>query len=154
MEQCRLFILHYAETICAGFFDPEAVKLAFNAAINKFDEVKKGLIEKVLSTGWKIVEVTSFIDQVNYYGRRQVEEIMVGCGLSAGFSARGKFRLSGFISGMIRGLGGLPGFGESDSMGSLYFPCPACGAINKRPREGYVERCQNPACTSPEAVRC
>lgn len=30
---------------------------------------------------------------------------------------------------------------ESDSMGSLYFPCPNCGAINKRPREGYVENC-------------
>ncbi len=43
---------------------------------------------------------------------------------------------------------------ESDSMGSLTFPCPACGAINKRPREGYVERCQNSACHSPEKVRC
>lgn len=43
---------------------------------------------------------------------------------------------------------------EVDSMGSLYFSCPACGVINKRPREGYVERCQNPACASPEAVRC
>ena len=43
---------------------------------------------------------------------------------------------------------------ESDSMGSLYFPCPACGHVNKRPREGYVERCQNPACHSPEKVRC
>ena len=43
---------------------------------------------------------------------------------------------------------------ETDSMGSLYFPCPACGATNKRPREGYVERCQNPTCTDPTKVRC
>lgn len=45
-------------------------------------------------------------------------------------------------------------FLESDSKGVLCFPCPACGAINKRPREGYVERCQNPSCPSPEAVCC
>ncbi|MBI2335015.1 hypothetical protein HYU96_04425 [Candidatus Daviesbacteria bacterium] len=166
LGQCRLFILHYAETICAGFFDPEQVKLAFNATINKFDEVRKGLIERANSTGIQILEpvrglrerVVSFIDQVNYYGRRQVEEMMVGCGLSAGFSTGklkgfwGKF--TGLISGMIGGIGGLVGLGESDSMGSLYFPCPACGAINKRPREGYVERCQNPDCISPEAVCC
>ncbi len=43
---------------------------------------------------------------------------------------------------------------ESDSMGSLYFPCPACGAVNKRSREGYVESCQNPACPDPTKVRC
>lgn len=43
---------------------------------------------------------------------------------------------------------------ESDSKGSLSFPCPACGTINKRQREGYVERCQNPGCISPEKVRC
>lgn len=43
---------------------------------------------------------------------------------------------------------------EADSMGSLYFPCPACGFTNKRPREGYVESCQNPACTDPTKVRC
>lgn len=43
---------------------------------------------------------------------------------------------------------------ESDSKGSLTFPCPACGAINKRSREGYVESCQNPGCPNPSAVRC
>lgn len=34
-------------------------------------------------------------------------------------------------------------FAESDSMGSLYFPCPVCGVVNKRPREGFVENCQS-----------
>ncbi|GEM_PF-1277388 len=43
---------------------------------------------------------------------------------------------------------------EADSMGSLSFPCPSCGFINKRPREGYVESCQNPSCTDPAKVRC
>lgn len=166
LEQCGLFILHYADEICSKFFDPEQVKIAFNAAINKFDEVRKGFIEKTLSVGRRILEfgrdigniVSGFMEQIYYYGRRQVEEIMVGCGLSAGFS-KGSLRgllgkLTGFIAGATGWIGGLLGFGESDSMGSLSFPCPACGAINKRPREGYVERCQNPDCLSPEAVRC
>ena len=41
-------------------------------------------------------------------------------------------------------------FSESYSMGSLYFPCPVCGAINKRPREGYVENCRS--CGTDEVV--
>lgn len=41
------------------------------------------------------------------------------------------------------GIAGVSIFGESDSMGSLYFPCPLCGAINKRPWEGYVRNCQS-----------
>lgn len=38
---------------------------------------------------------------------------------------------------------GGSGFGESDSMGSLFFSCPVCGTTNKRPREGYVNNCQS-----------
>ena len=41
------------------------------------------------------------------------------------------------------GIAGASVIGESDSMGSLYFPCPVCGAINKRPWEGYVNNCQS-----------
>lgn len=48
-------------------------------------------------------------------------------------------------------ISGISVFGESDSMGSLYFPCPKCGAVNKRPFEGYVDNCQS--CGSAE-VSC
>lgn len=41
------------------------------------------------------------------------------------------------------GVAGVSIFGESDSMGSLYFSCPICGAVNKRPWEGYVNNCQS-----------
>lgn len=41
------------------------------------------------------------------------------------------------------GVGGVSVFGESDSMGSLYFACPVCGGVNKRPYEGYVNNCQS-----------
>lgn len=43
---------------------------------------------------------------------------------------------------------------ESDSMGSLSFPCPVCGFINKRPREGFVEVCQNSSCSDPTKLAC
>lgn len=47
------------------------------------------------------------------------------------------------LSGISLGLGGISGFSESDSMGSLYFSCPVCGVTNKRPREGYVNNCSS-----------
>lgn len=43
---------------------------------------------------------------------------------------------------------------KSDSKGERTFPCPACGYINERPYEGYVESCQNSSCPNPEAVCC
>lgn len=46
-------------------------------------------------------------------------------------------------SGKVSVVGGVSVFGESDSMGSLYFACPVCGAVNKRPYEGYVNNCQS-----------
>lgn len=53
-------------------------------------------------------------------------------------------------SGSTSSIAGVSVFGESDSMGSLYFPCPVCGSVNKRPREGFVERCQS--CGSGEVA--
>ncbi|HYT01339.1 MAG TPA: hypothetical protein VEL70_00435 [Candidatus Acidoferrum sp.] len=49
-------------------------------------------------------------------------------------------------------LGGIAlGTLGSDSKGSRTFPCPACGKINVRPWEGFVEKCQH--CNSDE-VSC
>lgn len=53
-------------------------------------------------------------------------------------------------AGRSAGVGGVLIFGESDSMGSLYFACPVCGAVNKRPWEGYVDSCQS--CGSKEVA--
>lgn len=55
-------------------------------------------------------------------------------------------------SAVTLGTGGLL---VPDSKGERTFPCPACGYINERPYEGYVEICQNPgSCPNRKAVCC
>ncbi|MCL4366145.1 hypothetical protein M1437_02865 [Patescibacteria group bacterium] len=55
-------------------------------------------------------------------------------------------------SAVAIGRGGLL---TPDSKGERTFPCPACGYINERPYEGFVESCQNPGnCPDRSAVRC
>lgn len=154
------------DRICESVFTPEKVVVALNAVLNGADYIWEELVsikDKVVSIASKVVNrimpiFRTIEEKVNWLGYQVVRAVAGGCGLSAGFSTgslKGILgKLTGFISGVIRGIGGLLGFGESDSMGSLYFSCPACGAINKRPREGYVESCQNSACISPDAAHC
>lgn len=96
----------------------------------------------------RVIQYNSVQDIDNFRPELAFLKSRGGCptgGLSAG-RALGGVSLGSAISG--------GGFLESDSMGSLKFPCPACGWINERPREGYVELCQNPNCPSPTAVAC
>lgn len=159
LKACSPLVDYYKEVVCGKIFNPQELAKAFNAVLNKADAIKEWLINKgknILSATVNFVKNASRVfrsvqEEADWFGMRAVKEIAAGCGLSGGFSTGG---IKSFISGVIRGTGGLLGFGESDSMGSLYFSCPACGAINKRPREGYVESCQNSACISPNAVRC
>lgn len=159
LKACSSLIDYYKEVVSGKIFNPQELAKAFNAVLNKADATKEWLINKgkhILSATVNFVKTAGRVfrsaqEEADWFGMRAVKEIAAGCGLSGGFSIGG---IKSFISGVIRGIGGLLGFGESDSMGSLYFSCPACGAINKRPREGYVESCQNSACISPNAVRC
>lgn len=131
LDQCRLFILHYAEVISANFFHPEQVKLAFNAAINKFDEVRKGVVGKALSISMKVLEFSR--DQIEYYGRKPVEAMMVGCGLLAGFSIG--VSLGKLFSNGISAIGGI--FGGLSKDKDFCIRCGACGkAINCVVRRG------------------
>ena len=71
--------------------NPERVKLAFNAAINKFDQIRKGVVDfvgNIATKGLNLIKDTAktFRDEVEYLGRQMVEKLMVGCGLSGGFS--------------------------------------------------------------------
>lgn len=166
LKECGSLIHSYKEAVCGKIFNARELAKAFNAVLNKADAVKEWVINKgknIFGAAVSFVKnigrvFRSIQEETDWYGMQQVREFLAACGVSGGFS-RGSLRgllgkLTGFIAGATGWIGGLLGFGESDSMGSLYFPCPSCGAINKRPREGYVERCQNPDCLSPEAVRC
>lgn len=130
LDECKLFILHYADTICSKFVEPEKVKIAFNAAINKFDSLRKGIVEFGSSTISKISglvnKATGFFEDIEHYGRMKVEEMMVGCGLSGGFSLGGIGEIvGGFISGVISGISGL----KKDK--DYCINCGACGALIK-----------------------
>lgn len=130
LNECRLCILDYAETICAKFFDPESIKLSFNTVINKFDHLRKGLVKTISRVAAGISEygrkAVSFLNTVqedkNYYGRMRVEEIMQGCGPLGGFSIGGAIKsIEGIISGAINRIAGL--FKDKDHC----INCGACG---------------------------
>lgn len=84
---------------------------------------------------------------------REIAYLKTRAGCPASMSSA--ISLSGISLGSsAESVGTSLGLLESDSKGSLYFPCPACGTINKRPREGYVDSCKNKECPNPKAVRC
>lgn len=128
LDQCRLFIMHYADSICAEFFNPDKVKIAFNAVINRFDELRKGFVEAVRNFVKGIFEFgRNMVDQIDYYGRMKVEEVMVGCGLSAGFSIGGIVsKIGNLISGIVRSISSVFGK-ESSKKGKT---CFSCGEVN------------------------
>lgn len=88
----------------------------------------------------------------NYDFAREIAYLKTRAGCPPGMA--NSISLSGISLGSSAESVGSGGLMESDSKGSLSFPCPACGAINKRPREGYVKSCQNSKCPNPKAVRC
>ncbi len=146
LDECRLFILHYADTICAKFFEPQKVVTAFNAFINVFDSLRKGLVKSiddslknvlgfVTNTINNVSELTykteEFFRMQDYYGNNmKVEQIMIGCGFSGGISVNGIIKgVGGFISKtggtLLRSLGTG---GESSG-----FVCPKCEYQAKGP---------------------
>lgn len=143
LEECKLFILHYADTVCAKFFEPENVKKAFNAVLNKFDSLRKGFLRFSRNMAERATVLLKNIQaEIDYYGGRKVEELMRGCGLSAGFSIGGQLIAS--VISVIRGL-----FGGSSKDKDYCIRCGACGKeIKCVVRKG--ERCPRAEC---KAVR-
>ncbi len=98
-------------------------------------------------------EVSSGISGEDFAAEIAYLKTRGGCPPGARGNVLSGISLGSSVEGV--GGGGFVGTGlESDSMGSLYFPCPVCKTINKRPREGFVERCQNERCLDRDKVRC
>lgn len=131
LAKCQLLILHYAEAVCAELFEPENVKKAFNAVINKFDDLRKGIIEIISHVSKGVLgfdrnvihqardSFKSLQEEIDHYARMSVKQLMVGCGLSAGFS------IGGFSGGILGSVGNL----ISNIKDKDYcIRCGACGA--------------------------
>lgn len=143
-KDCTAIAEHYVDTICAKFFDPEKVKLTFNALLNKFDRARKGIIEKgrdVLSQA--INAVRDVWDEINHLGRLPVEAIMVACGMSGGYSLDG---IAGSVLGVVMGISARLGLVGADRHGSLEFQCPKCKRVNRRPYGKLIPKCKYKNC--------
>ena len=146
LKKNEQFVNYYAEVVCSPYFNPERVKLAFNAAINKFDQIRKGVVDfvgNIATKGLDLIKDTAktFRDEVEYLGRQMVEKLMVGCGLSGGFSvAEAGANILGKSLSVIGGLSG--GVLKSEWYCKS---CPMCGKqINCEVKPG--ERCPNASC--------
>lgn len=88
---------------------------------------------------------------ISYEDNREIVRLAEGVDRRAFFAAEIAFLQSragcpssrNYATGREGATNSLSSLGESDSKGSLYFACPVCGAINKRPYEGYVDNCQS-----------
>lgn len=154
IAQCRLEVVHYANTVCAEFFNVENVKEAFNATLNVFDSLRKGLkimfaaASEAVNSG--ISYAKNFLDRIHYYGRMMVEAIMVGCGLSAGFSLGKTFSgISSLLSAASESISSLI-FG-SDKYGTRALRCESCNATSQRPAGKLLTHYP---CCGKEIPRC
>jgi hypothetical protein len=144
-RECMPYIRRYLMIVENTNHVTDLLKRAYNAIVNKADDVVSSLKngDYFLSVGSQD-EVAS-LAQMAFLGSMPVRAVSTGCGFSGGFEvSSGNNSPFGVVD-----FSGKPR-DESDSKGSLYFPCPTCGHINKRPREGFVELCQK--CSA--SVRC
>jgi len=143
-EECMPYIRRYLMIVENTNHVTDLLKRAYNAVVNKADEVV-GAIDNGTYFFKQQEDSIASLTQMAILGSQPVRAVSTGCGFSGGFAV-GSGNNSPF---------GVVDFSnksqdESDSKGSLFFPCPSCRHINKRPREGFVEFCQK--CST--SVRC
>lgn len=143
---------YLVDTICESIFDPQKVAIALNAVLNGADYIweriagiKERILGEVSKVANKIMPIFKTIaEEVNWLGHQAVRAVAAECGLSCGFSIGGVFsKIASFISGAVRGIGTILGFGESDQYGSLEFDCPGCHQTNRRPKGQLIPNCQH-----------
>jgi|SRR3989344_573685 len=134
VQLCLPYIHHYLSILSQNPFDREKIGKAFDALLNKADEVA-GLGSRRPS----FVFNETFPDEFTRLESQRVREVATGCGRSVG--SQGSFS--------------VVEFGESsDDYGERSFPCPSCGRKNLRPYNKMLSRCQNRECPNPTAVAC
>lgn len=144
-KECMPYIKRYLMIVENTSQVTDLLKRAYNAVVNKADEVVDTLRNGGYMGQQQYDDGVVSLAQMAILGSQPVRAVSTGCGFSGGFSV---------------GSGNNSPFGvldfanrpqdESDSKGSLFFPCPSCRHVNKRPREGFVSFCQK--CSA--SVRC
>jgi hypothetical protein len=143
-QECMPYIRRYLVIVENTNYVTDLLKRAYNAVVNKADEVVDAIKDGTYFFKQEEASIAS-LAQMAVLGSLPVRAVSTGCGFSGGFAV---------------GAGNNSPFGvldfsrksqdESDSKGSLFFPCPSCKHVNKRPREGFLERCMK--CST--SVRC
>ncbi len=143
-QECMPYIKRYLLIVENAPKVHELLKKAYNAIVNKADEVVDSLQDGTYFADWQQDRIAT-LAQMAVLGTQPVRAVSTGCGFSSGFAVRSgnnsPFGVVDFSSMNQE---------ESDSKGSLFFACPTCRYVNKRPREGYLEQCMK--CST--SVRC
>lgn len=164
LRVCMPFIQYYIRELANDRVDWSSLALVFNAVLNTADDFLK---KKEQATSWASVESQSVynhhypsVEEVHYWGSKQVQTIAGGCGPSLGFGSSSLFRIRyGFENPLETLLNSVGKFGvmedEIDDLGERRFPCPACNYTNKRPYNETIDLCDNPGyCPDRTAVAC
>jgi len=143
-RECMPYIKRYLMIVenCLGV--TPMLKSSYNAVVNKADEVVHGLKRGIYTYQTKSEDSVASFYQVAFFGSLPVRAVSTGCGFSGGFANTENNTPFGVLDFSRKPPD------EKDSKGSLFFACPRCKHVNKRPREGFLELCQR--CLG--SVRC
>lgn len=144
-SECLPYIRRYLMIVENASYVHGLLKKAYNAIINKADSVASELRSGTYLRNEGNRDDVASLYQMAALASQPVRAVNTGCGFSSGFAMSS----SNSMPFGVLDFSGKPQ-DESDSKGSLFFACPVCKHINKRPREGFLEFCQK--CNT--SVRC
>ncbi len=154
-KTCVPMVNYYLSILCQEQFDPVAIAKAFNAVLNKGDEVvkdwKEGKSSKSSAKAPKPIFIYKDIKkEAEYYGRMPVAVVATNCRESGGFAMSGApmNRMSPF-GNPTEGVTSVAYFGiDYDKYGNREFNCPSCLQKNRRPYNELLKYCQHCRSTS------
>ncbi len=169
-KACLPLILYYVDVLCSEPFDPQAIKIAFNAILKKGD-LTRDSIQWERENRVNVSANASYVfrrgiifnsvqQEAAFLGRQHIETVDVGCGSSGGFILEGTMtqEINPSMNLMVPFLSNSVGkfsfepiedvqtypLGQ-DKHGSLKFKCPKekCKGINRRPFGKLLKFCQH-----------
>lgn len=140
---CMPYIRRYLSFIHDATTVTEPLGRAFNAILNKADEVVSELVSADISRLTKYATDSGAVAtraEALLIGLQPVRTVDTGCGFSGGFT------IGSSSYGSSLSVLEFSGFGlsqETDQYGSLHFDCPSCKRRNTRQRGILIPNCQH-----------